>query len=147
MSEILNKFEREGYNLFEEAKLIDTLSKFDYEDVSYFITDMVLKDYRSEKESWNGKQHSVLTTVITVQINGEEYIHELKYDTGYPPEGITVESIANRIKGSSGRTMRTKSDNVFGEALQVIELLTPPALNSIIELHCWQLKGFSKKKN
>ena len=147
MSEVLNQFKREGYNLFEEAKLIETTSRFDHEGISYSIKDMVLKDYRSEKESYNGIHHSVLPTVITVQIDGKEYIHESKYDTGYPQEGITVETIANRIKGSSGRTMRTKPDNVFGSALQVIELLTPPALNSIIELHCWELKRFSKKKN
>lgn len=142
MSEIVNKFQREGYSLFGEAKMLENSCEYEFEGKTVIISDLIMKDYRSDKESYNGKHHSVLTTLITISYKDKELKHESKFDTGYPPEGATVESVVANVKGSTGQTMEkvTDSDPVFGA--RVVRLTAPPSLARIIDLHCWQNRSW-----
>ena len=128
----------ENYELKEQASLLqeEEVVEQTIGEKTYCVSQLILKDYRSNKiTEWNQKHHSILTTEITVLCDGKKVIQEQKYDTGYPPDGMTVKTIANRINGSTGQTItkKTERDSVFN--MPVFEIQTPPTVMNIITTH------------
>jgi len=128
----------DDYEFTEEASLLqenETVEKV-VNDQTYLVLSFKLKDYRcKEITEWNQKYRSVLTTEVTVLSDGKKVVQEMKYDSGYPPDGMTVQTIAHRINGSLGQklTLKAKRDNLFN--MPVVEILTPPSVMSLIDIH------------
>lgn len=141
----------ENYEFKAEASLLhgEEVLEMVIGDKTYIVLSLLLKDYRCRDiTEWNQKHHSVLTTEITVICDGKRVIQEMKYDSGYTPDGITVQTIANRIGSSSGQTIieKTKRDSVFN--MPVLEIVTPPTVMNIVVTHfSWIIGKFAELKD
>lgn len=134
----------ENYEFKEEASLLreDETIEMTVNGKVYLVVKFLLKDYRSKQiTEWNQKFHSVLTTEVTVLCDGKKAIQEMKYDKGYPPDGLTVQSIAKSIDASLGQTIIKKSerDSVFN--MPVLEILTPPSVMRLVQTHFYYIIG------
>jgi len=135
---------QENYEFKGEASLLgeEEVIEMVLNKKVYLFTKLLLKDYWSNKiTEWNQKYHSILTTEVTVLCEGKIVIQEMKYDSGHTPDGMTVQTVANQICGSTGQTIvkKIERDSVFN--IPVLEILTPPSVMEIIETHFLFITG------
>lgn len=144
----MDRIKKGEYEFFGEAPLISETDKVEKEIAGkiYTIEKLLLKDYRNKKiTEWNQKRHSILTTEITVLHEGKKVVHESKYDTGYPPDGIDVSYVARNICGSAGMTSHTVTEKDPLLGAQVVQIDTPPSVMFIIETHMFYILGEFEK--
>lgn len=129
---------REGYEFFGEAAMLPENCEVLHKGLTYLIRKMIMRDYRSiEIRQWSGRKHSILNVYTEIFLNGQNWAFESKYDTGCPPEGMTVEHVVERIIGSSGLNFVEFNDPVFGGKASLIT--SPLSLNRLIHSYLEEL--------
>ncbi len=138
----MDQIKKGEYELVGEAGLLERAEEVVIGEKTYLVESLILKDYHSKEiREWNKKKHSILITEITVLHNGNRIKNEIKYDTGYPPDGMTVKDIALNICGSDGISSHvvTEKDPILGA--RVIEIDTPPSVKFLIDSHMFYITG------
>jgi hypothetical protein len=134
----------ENYELKAEASLLhgEEALEMVIGDKIYIVLSLLLKDYHCRDiTEWNQKYHSILTTEIVVICDGKKVVQEMKYDSGHAPDGMTVQTIANRICGSTGQTIRKKPERDLLFNMPVLEIVTPPTVMNIVTTHFSYITG------